>query len=59
LKHGDDGSLELLLQKEAPEKGTSNWLPIASGPFHLVLRMYQPRPELIDGTYKVPALQKV
>jgi hypothetical protein len=59
LNPNDDGSLELQLQEEAPEKGTSNWLPISSGPFHLVLRMYQPRPELIDGTYKVPALHKV
>jgi hypothetical protein len=59
LKHADDGSLEIQLQSKAPETGTSNWLPISSGPFHLILRTYQPKPELIDGTYKPPALQKV
>lgn len=59
LKQNADGSLEIQLQKEAPDQGTSNWLPISSGPFHLILRTYQPSPELIDGTYKVPALQKV
>jgi hypothetical protein len=59
LKYGVDGSLELQLQKEAPSQGTSNWLPISSGPFHLVLRTYQPQQALINGDYKMPGLQKV
>jgi hypothetical protein len=59
LKYEPDGSLEIQLQKKAPEQGTSNWLPISGGSFHLILRTYQPKPELISGDYKVPALQKV
>ena len=59
LQYNPDGSLEIQLQKNAPERGTSNWLPVAGGPFHLILRTYQPQPALISGDYRPPALQKV
>jgi hypothetical protein len=59
LQYNPDGSLEVQLQKHAPELGTSNWLPVADGPFHLILRTYQPQPALISGDYRPPALQKV
>jgi hypothetical protein len=59
LKYEADGSLEIQLQKDAPSQGTSNWLPIPAGPFHLILRTYQPQLALRNGEYKVPALQKV
>jgi len=59
LQYNPDGSLEIQLQKNAPEHGTSNWLPVAGGPFHLILRTYQPQPTLISGGYRPSALQKV
>jgi hypothetical protein len=60
LAHGSDGSLEIQVQAEPPASGTSNWLPSpSSGPFQLVLRTYQPRPALFNGSYKIPPLQKV
>ena len=50
-----DGSIELRLQHGAPEgDGAKNWLPTPSGPFYLVLRLYQPRPEVLNGEYQLP-----
>jgi hypothetical protein len=51
-----DGSLEIAIQHDAPQDNNVNWLPAPEGPFKLILRTYQPRPELFDGRYKVPPL---
>jgi hypothetical protein len=51
-----DGSLEIAVQHEAPQEADVNWLPAPEGPFKLILRTYQPKPELFDGRYKVPPL---
>jgi hypothetical protein len=60
LAYGSDGSLEIQVQAEPPASGTSNWLPSpSSGSFQLVLRTYQPRPALFNGSYKIPQLQTV
>jgi hypothetical protein len=59
LRHGADGSLEIRIQNQAPKQGPANWLPAPPGPYRLVLRTYQPKPELFNGTYKLPPLQKV
>jgi hypothetical protein len=56
LKTGSDGSLQILISHEAPASGTENWLPAPAGDYQLCLRTYQPRPELIKGQYKVPAV---
>ena len=31
-----------------------NWLPTPAGPFYLVLRLYQPRAEVLNGEYQLP-----
>jgi hypothetical protein len=59
LVYGADGSLEIQIQNQAPALGKSNWLPAPAGPYQLVLRTYQPRPELFNGSYKLPPLQQV
>lgn len=41
LKQNPDGSVDILLSKDAPED-TTNWLPIGEGKFHLFLRIYKP-----------------
>jgi hypothetical protein len=56
LSHGPDGSLEIQIQHAAPPQGEANWLPVPDGPFRLVLRTYQPRPEILNQTYKLPPL---
>ena len=60
MKVGDDGSLTIYIQNESPGKGKeSNWLPSPKDAFKLALRLYVPRKQVIDGTWKPPAVQKV
>jgi hypothetical protein len=59
LKLQSDGALEIYVQHEAPEKDKeSNWLPAPAGEFNLILRVYLPRKEVLDGTWKVPAVKR-
>jgi hypothetical protein len=59
LVYGSDGSLEIQIQKQAPAQGNSNWLPAPEGAYQLVLRTYQPKPALFNGSYKLPPLRQV
>ena len=58
LKFGDDGSLTLYIQRESPGKDKeSNWLPAPkSGGFSMNLRLYWPKPEALDGSWKPSAV---
>ena len=63
LKTNADGSVDLYLQHESPGPAMeSNWLPAPAGRFILMLRLYWPNeysPSIIDGTWTIPAIQKV
>jgi hypothetical protein len=59
LVYGPDGSLEIQIQNQAPGQGKSNWLPAPAGPYQLILRTYQPKPTLFNGSYRLPPLQQV
>ena len=39
--------------------GTSNWLPAPAAPFRPIMRLYQPRPAILNGTYRFPPITKV
>ncbi|MCC6782156.1 MAG: DUF1254 domain-containing protein [Planctomycetes bacterium] len=55
-----DGGLTLLIQHESPGKDKeSNWLPAPKGPFMIVLRLYWPKDEALDGTWQVPPLRRL
>ena len=55
----EDGSLKLFIQKESPGAPyESNWLPAEEGQFYMVLRMYGPSSEAVEGTYVIPAVVK-
>jgi MscS family membrane protein len=58
-----DGSVDLYLQNENPGPDKkSNWLPAPTGKFILMLRLYWPKetpPSIIDGSWKIPEVQKV
>lgn len=57
LVRGADGGLTLYLQHDPPGANErANWLPAPSGPFFAVLRLYWPKQEALDGTWKAPAL---
>lgn len=60
LKFGADGSLTVLVQKNAPDgTGAANWLPAPEGPFLLVMRLYLPKPQVTGGTWSPPAVTPV
>jgi len=55
-----DGSLDIWIGAENPGAGREpNWLPAPPGPYHLILRAYLPRPELLDGRYLPPEPQPI
>jgi hypothetical protein len=56
-----DGSLRLHLSHEAPtgQAAQANWLPAPDGQFALIVRAYVPTQPLLDGTYKLPNVQRL
>jgi hypothetical protein len=55
----DDGSVTIYVQRDPPEqRKQSNWLPTPDGRFRPLMRMYQPRAEILDGEYILPAFTK-
>jgi hypothetical protein len=59
LQIAEDGSVTIYMQTEAPApRKRSNWLPTPAGPFRPVIRMYQPRPEVLDGGFELPPITK-
>ncbi len=55
LRHDDDGALTIVVQRDDPgEPERANWLPTPPGAFRPILRMYQPKPAVLDGSYELP-----
>ncbi|MGO9357342.1 MAG: DUF1254 domain-containing protein [Xanthobacteraceae bacterium] len=55
LTTGADGSITIRLQHAEPVgDGAKNWLPTPAGPFYVILRLYQPKPEMLNGSYQLP-----
>ncbi len=54
-KPNDDGSFTINFGGDPAEK---NYIPTTKG-WSIIVRMYQPRKELIDGSWKFPSLQEV
>jgi len=61
LKFDADGSLTLYIQRESPGADKeSNWLPAPkSGGFSMNMRLYWPKPEVLDGTWKPPPVKEL
>lgn len=59
LKYGADGSLILTVSHEpsAGNDAKANWLPAPAGKYSLVARVYGPKSELMNGSWKLPPLQ--
>jgi hypothetical protein len=54
-----DGSFDLYIQAGSP--GTdkqSNWLPVGKEPFTLLMRLYSPREEFLEGKWEPPAVNR-
>jgi len=60
LKTAADGSLTIYVQRDAPSgDAKSNWLPAPQGDFRLSMRLYNPKPQVLDGTWRPPAIETV
>lgn len=52
-----DGSTVIYIQADSPGKDKeSNWLPAPKEPFYLLMRMYQPDIEVLNGQYEIPGV---
>jgi hypothetical protein len=54
-----DGSVTLYIQHDAPKdpKQKANWLPAPEGNLFMVLRMYGPEKQIVDGSWKSPPVE--
>jgi hypothetical protein len=59
LELGEDGSLEIAIQQQSPNGSNANWLPAPEGDFNLMLHMYWPSQRVLDGSWVIPAVQRV
>lgn len=57
LKTDANGGLTVTVSSKSPED-QANWLPAPEGGFYIILRIYQPREEIIDGEWKLPEVVK-
>ena len=60
MKFNPDGSLDIFIQHESPgaDKQT-NWLPApAKGPMSVTMRIYAPKPQVLDGRWNPPAIRR-
>jgi hypothetical protein len=54
-----DGGYTIYVQNASPGiDKEANWLPAPKGPFQMVLRLYWPKPDALNGTWKPPAAVK-
>jgi len=54
-----DGGYTFYIQNQSPgQDKEANWLPAPNGPFALVLRLYWPKPDALNGTWKAPKPEK-
>lgn len=61
LVYDDDGGLTITMSTTRPtdEKAAANWLPAPEGRFRPLLRLYQPGEDVLDGTYALPAIERI
>lgn len=56
----EDGSFDILIQREKPdEEFADNWLPSGKKGFLLVLRCYLAREEILNESWKLPAIERI
>ena len=54
-----DGSLTIVMSASRPSETDVNWLPAPEGAFSLVLRVYDPKPQVLGGTWSPPVIQAI
>lgn len=60
LIFNSDGSLDIYLQNQPPsDLKLNNWLPAPERNFNLLLRLYAPKKEVLNGTWKPPEVKRI
>jgi hypothetical protein len=60
MKKNADGSLTMYIQNKSPGKDKeANWLPAPDGPIYIVMRLYWPKDEALNGTWKPAPIVRV
>ena len=59
LRRGADGSVTIVMSAGHPSEAHVNWLPAPKGSFSLVLRVYEPAPQVLDGSWSPPAIRAI
>ena len=59
LKFNPDGSLDILIQHERPDRGEQNWLPAPADGFAVTLRLYLPKDAFLNATWKLPPIERI
>lgn len=60
LKVAADGSITIPISHKKPQcENAANWLPAPQGGFYVLLRLYQPKEEVLSGKWQLPQLNKV
>jgi hypothetical protein len=59
LLRGADGSVTIVMSAGHPREAHVNWLPAPKGSFSVVLRVYEPAPQVLDGSWSPPAIRAI
>jgi hypothetical protein len=60
FKRDTDGGITFYIQHESPgADNEANWLPAPKGPFVMAMRLYWPKPEALEGSWKQPPLRQL
>jgi hypothetical protein len=55
-----DGSVTIHIQTQSPGLDKeSNWLPAPLESFNVVMRLYWPKKDIVDGTWRMPPIERV
>ncbi len=59
LIHDPDGGITIHVQNQTPGADKeANWLPAPDGPFQMIMRLYWPKEEALNGSWKAPQAVK-
>ncbi|MNY81150.1 hypothetical protein D3C86_2225610 [compost metagenome] len=55
-----DDSVTITLSHDEPTDADAraNWLPAPAAPFRPMIRLYSPQGSVLDGTYRLPPIEK-
>jgi hypothetical protein len=55
-----DGGIDIVIERShEPDDAPANWLPAPEAEFYLMLRLYRPRAQALDGSWTPPPIQRL